>query len=181
MKISKTPPGIEPTTFWLITQCLNKLRHGVPPEMSRQFIVLVSSISAVKWAVIIYCQLHIQSGDFVAIIHCQLHTQSGQFVATIYCQLHTQSEQFVATIYWQLHTQSGQFMAIIYCQLHVRSGQFVATIYWQLSSHHLNMQQVPSYAYQKFSSLFPPTLLWRKSGIFWIGYVVYVSPSHNTI
>jgi hypothetical protein len=25
-----TPSGIEPATFWLVEQCLNKLRHRVP-------------------------------------------------------------------------------------------------------------------------------------------------------
>jgi hypothetical protein len=32
MKNSKTPPEIEPTTFWLIAQGLNKLRHSLLPS-----------------------------------------------------------------------------------------------------------------------------------------------------
>jgi hypothetical protein len=34
-----TPLEIEPTTFWLVTQCLNQLRHCVPRVITVETIV----------------------------------------------------------------------------------------------------------------------------------------------
>jgi hypothetical protein len=48
-----TPPGIEPTTFRLVAQCLNQLRHRVPPafrllqvqnQTNNDYLILTSAL-----------------------------------------------------------------------------------------------------------------------------------------
>ena len=47
-KIPLTPSGIEPTTFRLVGQCLNQLRHSVPPRWLHTYLISLSMISGFR-------------------------------------------------------------------------------------------------------------------------------------